>query len=139
MNPLGAAAVGGALGALTGHAINDQHGAAIGGVTGALVGYAFAKSYNASKRQRAEAQHVALSYVSKPKNAERLKKKKTRYVAVPVKSEKTSGNDVVLYDTKTNTTGTKAYETPSGKSFNEGDIVDVGGKDAMVATSFQGL
>lgn len=137
------AVLGGILGAGAGALIDKNHrgrGAAIGGLLGAGAGYVFARSYNASQRQRARAQQVGSSYANKPANAERMKKSKTRYVAVPVASEKKEGaKDVVLYDTKTQTTETKAYEPESGASFESGEVVKIGGKEAVVSNSFQGI
>lgn len=135
--------IGAALGAGLGYAIDDNNrgrGALVGGLLGAGAGYLFARSYNASHQQRMQAEQVGKSYASKPSNAAKMKTSKTRYVAVPVKSEKKSGGkDVVLYDTKTQTTETKAYEPESGANFASGQVVKVGGKEAVVANSFQGI
>ena len=135
--------LGAALGAGLGYAIDDNNrgrGAVIGGLLGAGAGYLFARSYNASQQQRMQAEQVGKTYASKPTNAAKMQKSKTRYVAVPVKSEKKSGGkDVVLYDTETKTTETKAYEPESGANFESGQVVKVGGKEAVVSNSFQGI
>ncbi len=135
--------IGAGIGAGLGYAIDDNNrgrGALIGGLLGAGAGYLFAKSYNASLEQRRQAEQVGKSYASKPSNAAKMQKSKTRYVAVPVKSEKKSGGkDVVLYDTETKTTETKAYEPESGANFQSGQVVKVGGKEAVVSNSFQGI
>jgi len=143
VNPGASTGIGAALGAGLGYAIDDNNrgrGALIGGLLGAGAGYLFAKSYNASVQQRQQAQQVGQSYASKPSNAQHMKKSKARYVAVPVKSEKKSGaKDVVLYDTEKGTTDTKAYEPESGANFESGQVVTVGGKQAVVSNSFQGI
>lgn len=143
VNPGASTGIGAGIGAGLGAMIDDDNrgrGALIGGVIGAGAGYLFAKSYNASHAQRMQAQKVGKSYASKPANASHMKKSKARYVAVPVKSEKKSGaKDVVLYDTETDTTETKAYEPESGANFQSGQVVTVGGKQAVVSNSFQGI
>ena len=143
VNPGASTGIGAALGAGLGYA-NDENnrgrGALIGGLIGAGAGYLFAKSYNASHQQRMQAQQAGQRYASKPANAAHMKKSKARYVAVPVKSEKKSGaKDVVLYDTEKGTADTKAYEPESGANFESGQVVTVGGKQAVVSNSFQGI
>jgi hypothetical protein len=139
----GSAGIGAVIGGILGGIIDDDHrarGAAIGGAIGAGLGYAFAKSYNASQRQRQQAEAAGRQFADNPKNASRLEKTETRYVAVPVESEKKSGaKDVVLYDTETGEADDEAYQPEAGSSFESGDVVEVGGKQAMVANSFQGI
>ena len=139
INPVLSTGIGTGIGAIIGNEVGGRKGAAIGGTVGGVFGYAFAKSYNASSAQRSLAEQRGRTYSSRSSSSRRLEKERVRYVAVPVKSTKGNKKDVVLYDTKTKTTGTKAYEAPAAKSYSSGEIVSVGGQKAMVSNSFQGI
>ena len=117
---------------------------ALAAAGGALVSYAFVESYKATQAQREEAERVGKSYSNKPAapasaTTTSVKKSKPRYVAVPVKSEKTKGKDVVIYDVEKDEVLPAAYAPPAGKSYAADEVVNVGGKEAVVASSFQGI
>lgn len=140
MNTGAAAGIGGLVGGAIGHRIDGNRGAVIGALGGAALGAVFAESYNASQAQRREAERLAAVYSRKPATVKTTKARKTKYIAVPVKSEKKSkGKDVVLVNQETGKAESEAYVPKAGESFSTGEVVTVGGKEAVVGNSFQGI
>ena len=139
MNSGAAAGIGAGIGGLIGNEIGGTRGALIGAAGGALAGYAFAESYKASQAQQREAEQRAAYYASKPASSNKIKRSKAKYVAVPVKSKKSKGNDVVLVNKETGKAESEAYVPKTGESFDSGEVVTVGGKEAVVGSSFQGI
>jgi hypothetical protein len=118
-------------------------GGYIGGDEGRALSYAgMAISYQASLSQQKVARERAEAALQKPEIKKTVEKKKTRYVAVPVKpapEQKTkSKNLVMLYDTETGKAKATAYE-PKKASYQKNETASFGGHDAVVAQSFAGI
>ena len=110
---------------------------------GRALSYAgMAISYQASLSQQKVARERAEAALQKPEIKKTVEKKKTRYVAVPVKpapEQKTkSKNLVMLYDTETGKAKATAYE-PKKASYQKNETASFGGHDAVVAQSFAGI
>lgn len=133
-NPELGLGVGGALSGLGGY---------IGGDSGRALSYAgMAISYQASLSQQRVARERAESALRQPEVKKTVERKKSRYIAVPVKpapEQKTkSKNLVMLYDTETGKAKATAYE-PKKESYQKNETASFGGHDAVVAQSFAGI
>jgi hypothetical protein len=118
-------------------------GSYIGGYEGAIVsGAGSIIKYQASLAQQKQAQERAEAALRQPEVKKTVAKKKSRYVAVPVKpapEQKTkSKNLVMLYDTETGKAKATAYE-PKKASYQKNETASFGGHDAVVAQSFAGI
>jgi len=118
-------------------------GSHIGGDGGRALSYAGqAISFQASLSQQRMARERAQAALRQPEVRKTVEKKRSRFVAVPVKpapEQKTkSKNLVMLYDTETGKAKATAYE-PRKASYQKNETASFGGHDAVVAQSFAGI
>lgn len=124
------------LGSAVGGSGNRVSGAAIGGIAGGVAGYVISKHYQADQEQK----RIAEQEGQRAAQDARIRKSKSRYVAVPVRKKQGKGQDVMVYDTQTKQLESdNAYVPDSNTSCQKGDEITVGGKRAVVAKAFQGV
>lgn len=130
----GGAALGGIVGYATGDTRSErQRNAAIGAGLGALGGFALSKVYTASLEQQRQANARANAALSSRSVMRSVSAKGTRYVAVPVKSQrKGGGTDLMKYDVKNRQLASTKVYTPESQKKNTDGTVSLGWDDAYL-------
>lgn len=128
----GGVGVGGLLG-------GRHAGTALAILAAGLITVAIVSQYQASQEQKRYAQARAYAAARSESFAAVRTKKKVRYVAVPVKSKSSKEKSgLMLYDAEKGQLESDKVFVPQASSIKGNTIVEVDGKEAMLASGFSG-